>query len=46
MILETCKDELETVQKLVKEAMELNQPLKVPLVVDMEYGSSWMEDEE
>ena len=46
LILETCKDELETVQKLVKEAMELNQPLKVPLVVDMEYGSSWMEDEE
>ena len=46
LILETCKDELETVKKLVKEAMELNQPLKVPLVVDMEYGSSWMEDEE
>ncbi len=46
LILETCKDELETVQKLVKESMELNQPLKVPLVVDMEYGSSWMEDEE
>lgn len=46
LILETCKDELETVQKLLKEAMELNQPLKVPLVVDMEYGSSWMEDEE
>lgn len=46
LILETYKDELETVQKIVKEAMLLGQPLKVPLVVDMEYGSSWMEDEE
>ena len=46
LILETYKDELDTVQKLVKEAMELNQPLKVPLVVDIEYASSWMEDGE
>ena len=46
LILETYKDELETVQKVVQEAMLLGQPLKVPLVVDMEYGSSWMEDEE
>ena len=28
LILETYRDELDTVQKLVKEAMELNQPFK------------------
>ena len=45
LILQTYKDELDAVQKLVKEAMELSQPLKVPLVVDCAYGSSWMEVE-
>ena len=46
LILETYRDELDIVQKLVKEAMELNQPFKVPVVVDVEYAQSWMEDEE
>lgn len=45
LILETYKDELEQVKKLTKEAMELNQPLRVPLVVDMASGPSWMEAE-
>ena len=45
LILQTYKDELDDIQKLVKEAMELSQPLKVPLVVDCAYGSSWMEVE-
>ena len=31
---------------LTKDAMEMKQPLKVPLVVDMEYGSSWYEEVE
>lgn len=44
LILQTYKDELETVEKIVKEAMELNQPLKVPLVLDFAVGSSWMEE--
>lgn len=44
LILETYKDELEQVKILTKEAMEMKQPLKVPLVVDMEYGSSWFEE--
>ena len=46
LILETYKDELEQVMILIKEAMEMKQPLKVPLVVDMEYGSSWYEEVE
>lgn len=46
LIIETYKDELEKVKELTKEAMELNQPLLVPLVVDMEWGSSWLEEEE
>lgn len=46
LIIETYIDELEDIKKLVTEAMELNQPLKVPLLVDMAHGSSWMEEEE
>ena len=46
LILQTYKDELEIAKKLLKESMELGQPLKVPLVVDFECGSSWMEGEE
>ena len=45
LILETYKDELDVVKKLVKEAMELNQPLNVPLVVDFACGATWMEAE-
>jgi DNA polymerase-1 len=44
LILDVYKDEFEEVKMLVKEAMELSQPLKVPLVVDFSSGSSWMED--
>lgn len=46
LILQAFKDELEVVKKLLKEAMELGQPLRVPLVVDFACGSSWMEEEE
>ena len=46
LILEVYKNELETVKKLVKEAMELGQPLDVPLVVDFEIGSTWMQNDE
>lgn len=44
LIVETYKDELDEVKELVKVAMELNQPLKVPLVLDFAVGSSWMEE--
>ncbi len=43
LVIETLKDELEQVTSLVKEAMELNQPLRVPLVVDINTGESWKE---
>ena len=43
LILEAPKQELEIAQKLVREAMELNQPLKVPLVVDIACGKNWSE---
>ena len=37
--------ELEEVKELVKSAMELGQPLKVPLELDINIGSSWKEGE-
>lgn len=43
LVLEVPDEELEQVQKLVIWAMELGQPLKVPLVVDAYVGPSWME---
>lgn len=43
LVIEVDKDEVDVVQKLVKEAMELGQPLKVPLVVDVSVGKSWKE---
>ena len=43
LVVEVSKSELETVKHLIKEAMELNQPLSVPLVVDVNVGESWKE---
>ncbi len=45
LILEVEKGELEQTKKLTIEAMELNQPLLVPLVVDVGYGKSWLEND-
>ena len=44
LVLEVLDSELDIVKNLVIEAMELNQPLKVPLVVDVTTGDSWMKD--
>ena len=44
LILEVENGEFEQVKKLTIEAMELNQPLLVPLVVDINYGKSWLEN--
>lgn len=41
LILEVEADELELVKKLTKEAMELGQPLLVPLEVDISCGTYW-----
>lgn len=43
LVVEVLKSELDAVKTLVKEAMELNQPLSVPLVVDINVGESWKE---
>ncbi len=43
LVLEVYKDELEIVQNLVREAMELNQPLSVPLIIDISVGETWQE---
>ncbi len=43
VVLEVPNDEVERVDELVKWAMSLNQPLKVPLVIDSEIGENWLE---
>ena len=45
LVFEVAKNELEEVKELVKSAMELGQPLKVPLELDINIGSSWKEGE-
>lgn len=44
LILDVVSGELETVKRLTVEAMELNQPLLVPLVVDVSANKSWIEN--
>lgn len=46
LIIEVEQGELEEVKKLTVEAMELKQPLLVPLVVDVSCGVSWIENSE
>ena len=43
LVVELYKDELDKVRELIIKSMELNQPLKVPLVVDINVGDSWKE---
>ncbi len=43
LVFEVPKDEVEQVRTLVHECMELNQPFKVPLEIDINIGSSWKE---
>ena len=43
IVIEAQKTELEILKKLVKESMELNQPLKVPLKIDINTGETWKE---
>ena len=43
LVVEVVKEELEDVKRLVLSAMELDQPLKVPLLVDINIGESWKE---
>lgn len=43
LVLEVLESELDRVKALVESAMTLNQPLRVPLEIDIHVGSSWME---
>ena len=43
LVLEVPNDELEIIKPMVIEAMELKQPLKVPLKVEVGCGKTWME---
>ncbi len=43
LVVEVEKSELELVKSLVLASMELNQPLRVPLLVDINVGESWKE---
>ena len=43
LVFEVHKDEIEQIKALAKECMELNQPFKVPLEIDINVGSSWQE---
>ena len=43
LVFEVPKEELEQLKSLVVKAMELGQPLRVPLDVDVNYGASWKE---
>ena len=43
LVLEVCGNELEIIKPIVKESMLLNQPLLVPLKVDIEVGKTWLD---
>lgn len=43
LVVEVEKSELNFVKELVLQSMELGQPLKVPLLVDVNVGESWKE---
>jgi DNA polymerase-1 len=45
VVLGAPKNELEQLKTMVADAMALTQPLKVPLIVDMEVGENWMEQD-
>lgn len=44
LLIDVVSGELEQIKKLTVEAMELNQPLLVPLVVDVSANKSWVEN--
>ena len=43
LVLEVPSEEIEIIKPMVIETMEMGQPLKVPLKVDVGYGKTWME---
>lgn len=43
LVLEVAQDEKEIVKELTLKAMEQNQPLRVPLKIEVGFGKTWME---
>ena len=43
LVLDVFPKEKEKIENLLKEAMELDEPLKVPLVVNLSLGKNWYE---
>jgi len=43
LVFEVPQEEFDTVKDIVIKGMELDQPLKVPLVVDINVGNTWKE---
>ncbi len=43
LVVEIAIEELDIVKRLILESMELKQPLKVPLLIDVNVGESWKE---
>ena len=43
LVLEVPENELEEIKNLTVKAMEQNQPLRVPLKVEVGLGKTWME---
>lgn len=43
LVLEVPKNELDETMQTVRSSMEMDQPLTVPLRVDMECGATWMD---
>ncbi len=43
LILDVYPEEKEEIEQLIKESMELDQPLNVPLTVNMSWGKNWYE---
>ncbi|MCQ2738690.1 MAG: DNA polymerase I [bacterium] len=44
LVFEVPNSELDKIKELVKKSMELNQPLNVPLELDINCGDSWQEN--
>lgn len=43
LVVEIAIEELDIIKRLILESMELKQPLKVPLLIDVNVGESWKE---
>ena len=43
LVFEAAKDEIEELKSIVKNGMEMGQPFKIPLEVDINCGASWKE---